>query len=263
MLPVVVAGGWEGTLLYFRTVRCAALTARVAAVWIDSSWTNVPDRSSLDGAAYSELQPKLLPRLRHGALPGAACHNPGMSALLAALVGGALAIGGALAGALATGRGQRDRWRRDTQLRVSTELLSSLQQMIRRAIHLAYLTEKPPRDTPIPGASAHFDASGSWNSSIYAALLVSPPKIADLVQGLDREVDRLLGRAREKQWSQHDFREERRALGRLAAAYLNAARVETGWSPIPIESIWAWDKSAELGWTFEAGEPDPNPQPAD
>lgn len=135
--------------------------------------------------------------------------------------------------------------------------------MIRRMIHLAYLQEKPSRWTPIPASSVHYGASGSWNSSIYAALLVSPPKIADLVQDLDREVDRLLERAREKQWSPEDFREERRALGRLAAAYLNASRGETGWSPIPIESIWAWDNSAQLSWTSEAGESNPNPQPAD
>jgi hypothetical protein len=186
-----------------------------------------------------------------------------MTAFLAALVGGALAIGGALAGALATGRGQHDRWRRDTQLRVSTELLSSLQQMIRRTIHLAYLTEKPSRDTPIPGSSPYYAASGNWNSSIYAALLVSPPKIADLVQDLDREVDRLLEEARKKQWSQNDFREERRALGRLAAAYLNASRAETGWSPIPIETIWAWDRSTEPGSISEAEESNPNPLPTD
>ena len=67
--------------------------------------------------------------------------------------------------------------------------------------------------------------------AMYAALLVSPPRIADLVQALDREADRLIDRAMEKQWSRDDFRKERRALGRLAAEYLNASRAETGWSP--------------------------------
>lgn len=56
-------------------------------------------------------------------------------------------------------------------------------------------------------------------------------------------VDRLLERALEKPWSRADFREERRALGRLAAAYLNASRAEAGWSPIPIETVWAWDEA--------------------
>ena len=172
----------------------------------------------------------------------ASCHNTGMNTLLAALVGGALAIAGGLAGAFATDRSERSRWRRDAQLRVSTELLSSLQEVIRRMIHLAYLTEKPPQPTLVPASSAYHGASVGWNSSIYAALLVSPPKIADMVQNLDREVDRLLEQALEKPWSRAEFREERRALGRLAAAYLNASRAETGWSPIPIETVWAWDE---------------------
>jgi hypothetical protein len=166
-----------------------------------------------------------------------------MNAILGALAGGALAIAGGLAGAFATDRGARSRWRRDAQLRVSTELLSSLQEVIRRMMHLAYLTEKPPQPTLTPASSAYHEASVGWNSSIYAALLVSPSKIADMVQNLDREVDRLLAQALEKPWSRADFREERRALGRLAAAYLNASRAEAGWSPIPLESLWAWDEA--------------------
>jgi len=169
-----------------------------------------------------------------------------MNALLATLVGGALAIAGGLIGAFAADRGEKSRWRRDAQLRVSTELLSSLQEVIRTMIDLAYLAEKPPRGTSL---SAFHEVSIGWNSSIYAALLVSPPKVVDLVQGLDREVDRLLGRALERRWSRADFREERRALGRLAADYLNASRAETGWSPIPLESVWAWDEATPASTT--------------
>lgn len=179
----------------------------------------------------------------------------GMSALLAALVGGALAISGTLAGAFVTGRSERNRWHRDTQLRVSIELLSSLQQVIRRMIHIAYLPDKPKLATPVPASSAYHDASASWNSSIYAALLVAPPKITELVQGLDREVDRLLKLAMEKQWSQPDFRDERRALGKRAADYVNACREQAGWSESPITSIWTWDKTAELSLESEAGVP--------
>lgn len=170
-----------------------------------------------------------------------------MTTLLAALIGGGLAIAGAFVGAFATDRRERSRWRRDAQLRVSTELLSSLQQLITAMIHLAYLTEKPSaRPALVPGSQAYREANADWNSSTYAALLVSSSKIADMVQGLDREVDRLLARALEKPWSWTEFREERRLIGRLGAAYLNAVRAETGWSPIPIESVWAWDKTDTL-----------------
>lgn len=168
-----------------------------------------------------------------------------MITLLAALIGGGLAIAGGLAGPFATDRRERNRWRRDAQLRVSTELLSSLQEVIRRMIHLAYLTEKPPRPTLTPAASAYHEASVNWDSSIYAALLVSSPKLANMVQKLDREVDRLLERAMEKSWSRTEFREERRSLGRLAATYLNASRAEVGWSSIPIETVWAWDEAID------------------
>jgi hypothetical protein len=177
------------------------------------------------------------------------CDNQGMSALLAALVGGALAIAGGVVGALTTGRGERGRWRRDTQLRVSTELLSSLQELVRRMIDLAYLTEKPPRGGRHTVSREYRDATIGWNSSIYAALLVSPPKVAELVQGLDREVDRLVDRAMEKPWSRAEFREERIGLGRLAAVYLNAARAEAGWPPITLKSVWAWDSAAPPGST--------------
>ncbi len=170
-----------------------------------------------------------------------------MDALLATLIGGALAIAGGLVGVLATHRSESSRWRRDAQLRVSTELLSSLQEVIRRMIDLAYLTDKPARGSPTAASSAYHQATIGWNSSIYAALLVSPPKLAALVQNLDREVDRLLERALEKRWSRDDFRDERRALGRLAADYLNASRAEVGWSPVPIESVWAWDGTAPDG----------------
>jgi len=184
------------------------------------------------------------------------------------LAGGAVAIFGGLAGALATGRGERDRWRRDTQLRVSTELLSSLQQLIRRIMRLAYLTEKPTISPAVKAtalaAQNYFDASASWNGSIYAALLVSPPKIAKLVQELDREVDRLLEQAMSRPWSQAEFREQRRALGRIAAKYLNASRAETGWRPIHIESIWSWDRATELSFDADAAPPNaatPDPDP--
>src|SRR5579872_1104035 len=173
------------------------------------------------------------------------CHNASMTTLIAALIGGGLAIAGGLVGVFATDRRERNRWRRDTQLKTSIELLSSLQVVIRRMIHLAYLTEKPLQPTPTPAAAAYHEASVKWNSSIYAALLVSSPEIADMVQDLDREVDRLLELALGKQWSRVEFREERRSLGRLAATYLNASRAEVGWPPIPIDTVWAWDESVE------------------
>jgi hypothetical protein len=54
-----------------------------------------------------------------------------MTTLLAALIGGGLAIAGGLVGVFTMDRRERNRWRRDAQLKASTELLSSLQEVIR------------------------------------------------------------------------------------------------------------------------------------
>jgi len=69
---------------------------------------------------------RTLPTARSGPIQ-VLWHNSAMNALLATLVGGALAIAGGVVGALATGRGEMSRWRRDAQLRASTDLLSALQ----------------------------------------------------------------------------------------------------------------------------------------
>jgi hypothetical protein len=87
------------------------------------------------------------------------CHNAGMTTLLAALIGGGLAIAGGLVGVFVTDRRGRSQWRRDAQFKVSTELLNSLQEVIRPMIHLAYLTEKPPRPTLTFTESAYHEAT--------------------------------------------------------------------------------------------------------
>jgi len=170
------------------------------------------------------------------------CRNRVMGALLATVLGGVLGITGAAVGALATGRGQANRWRRDAQLRSSTEFLAALQELVRRMIDLAHLAEKPARGDPGLESSAYRDATIAWNSAIYAALLVSPPHVAVMVQAIDREVDRLVDLAIAQRWSRAGFRDERRVLRKLAERYLNAMRSETGWPPLQIDTVWAWDE---------------------
>jgi len=54
----------------------------------------------------------------------------------------------------------------------------------------------------------------------------------------------LTRRAMAKQWTLEEFRQERDSLGRLAAKYLDAARTETGWPPLHLESLWMWDEES-------------------
>jgi hypothetical protein len=166
-----------------------------------------------------------------------------MQAFLAALVGGLLTIAGGLAAVLATSRGAQSQWRKDTQLKVSTELLSALQKRVSRINDLAYLAAKEG-DTFQNVWSAHVVSSTEWNNARHAALLVSPPEVAALLQDLDEQVDSLTGRAMAKQWTLVEFRQERDSLGRLAAKYLDAARAETGWPPLQLESLWMWTRDS-------------------
>jgi hypothetical protein len=162
--------------------------------------------------------------------------------LLAALIGGVLAVAGGLVVAISGDQGERRRWRRDTQLKVNIELLSALQGLMRRMIDYAYLQEdKRGSEHSSRLVEAYHEATIVWNSAMHAALLVSPQEVAARIPGLDREVDRLLDQVQAKAWSRTDFRRERRQLGRLAAEYLNIARTASGFPEIPLNSVWTWD----------------------
>jgi hypothetical protein len=164
-----------------------------------------------------------------------------MQAFLAALVGGLLTIGGGLAAVLITGRGVRSQWRRDTQLKVGTEVLSTLQKRVSAINDLAYLADKES-----DGGKKAWDiecaAATECNNARHAALLVSPPDVAALLQGLDAQADSLLKRAMAKQWTLEEFRKERDNLGGLAANYVDAVRAAAGWPPLQLKSLWTWDK---------------------
>lgn len=167
-----------------------------------------------------------------------------MQAFLAALVGGLLTIAGGLAAVLVTGRSMRSQWRKDTQLKVGTEVLSSLQKRVSSINDLAYLADKNSND----GQEAWLiecAAAMEWNNARHAALLVSPPEVAALLQGLDGQSDSLLVRAMAKQWTLEEFRKERYSLGQLAANYLDAVRARAGWSPLQLKSLWMWDQAEE------------------
>lgn len=145
----------------------------------------------------------------------------------------------------------RTQWRDDTQLKVSTEVLSALQEMVRRINDLAFLADKEGGDAG-DAWSAHVASATEWNNARHAALLVSSPKVVALLQDLDGQLDLLTRRAVTKQWTLVEFRKERDSIGRLAADFLDAARAETGWPPLQLKSLWMWDQAVDAG---PAGEP--------
>jgi hypothetical protein len=160
-------------------------------------------------------------------------------------VGGLLAIAGGLVTAMMLGRRDRQHWLMDAHLKATSEALAALQRLMRRIIDLAYIDSADIEADDPALVARYFDATIAWNSAMYAVLLVSPPRPAERIFALDREVDRLLDLALSRQWAITDFRTERVTLGRLAADYLVEARRETGARDISVKSIWAWDGGPE------------------
>jgi hypothetical protein len=163
-----------------------------------------------------------------------------METVLAAVAGGILAIAGGLIGARSGDRRARDQWRRDAQLQATTNLLSSLQVLMRRMINYAYLEDKAERRRD-PTVAGYEEAGIAWNSAMYQAMLLTPGEAAAIIPLLDREVDRLLDLAASRRWTRNEFRQERLELGRLAASYLTTSRRLAGFPDLPIKSIWTWD----------------------
>jgi hypothetical protein len=163
-----------------------------------------------------------------------------MQALLGPLVGGLLAITGGLLVAVATHRREQSKWRRDAQVKAAAELLSALQLVVRRMINLAYQPEKR-NEEGLAAVTRYEEATIGWNSAMYAAFLVSPAAAADLIPRLDREVDRLIDASMARVWSRAEFRQERTALGQLAADYLAINRTEVGLPAIALPSLWSWE----------------------
>jgi hypothetical protein len=187
----------------------------------------------------------------------AACHGRlgAVTSILAALIGGLLAITGGLVGIALNSRRERTRWLRDAQLAASTNLLTALQLLVRRMINVAYLDPAVWRD-PVsldpkkwkdqdpatsPEVGAFVEATVGWNNALYGALLIAPPSVAAKIPELDREVDRLVDLAVSQIWTRTEFRQERAKLGRMAAEYLRLTRSLAGLPDIELPSIWTWD----------------------
>ena len=77
-----------------------------------------------------------------------------------------------------------------------------------------------------------------------SALLVMPREVSKFIPMLDRELDRLLDAALTREWSRAEFRAERVEIGRLAAAFLDAARTNIGLDKSDVSSIWTWESDS-------------------
>jgi hypothetical protein len=102
--------------------------------------------------------------------------------------------------------------------------------------------KRRPQNAHAINTMASFDdATAGWNSARHRALLVTPFEVAAKIPELDHEVDRLLDLAHIRIWTRAEFRQERIALGRMAANYLRIARKVAGLPDIELMSIWTWD----------------------
>ena len=173
-----------------------------------------------------------------------------MGAVMAAIAGGMLAIIGTLIGAFAGRYGERERWRRDMQIELSTNALATLQRLIRATIDLAYV-ELAPRDTAVVDTPAQREirtgfegAVTAWNAAMYAVLVGGDEVLSQSVRGLDKEVDELTGAAFTQRWDRAAFRAERQRIGEMMAEHVNLARERAGLPRLTLRTIWSWADSA-------------------
>jgi len=182
-----------------------------------------------------------------------------MENILAATVGGLLALGGVYFAR----RSERRHWRRELQVRIASEALTALQGLVREITSVAYLEDVPKRHKMgrfvdehdiekgsgdvIPDVSAtppdFFAAVTSWNSAVHQILVAGTPALAQHVRSIDEEVDRLLDSALYQQWTRQGFRRERAPLGRMMAEFVDTVRNSVGLKPLSMTSVWTWD-----GW---------------
>ena len=187
-----------------------------------------------------------------------------MDTILPALAGGALAIIGTLVGTFAGRPGERERWRRDLQIELSTDTLAALQRLIRATIDLAY-AQLAPRDTTVIDTPTQreirttFEAAVTvWNAAMYAVLVGGDEVLAHSVRELDREIDQLTGAAFTRQWDRAAFRAERQRIGGMMAEYVNLARERAGLPQLSLHTIWSW---AENGTDIDAASLEPEASP--
>jgi hypothetical protein len=169
-----------------------------------------------------------------------------VSELLSGLAGAVIALVGAVGLAIYSEKRTEKRWRRDSQLAAATNLLASLQALIRNMIDYAYLPDKRQGPTVATVLNAYSQATIVWNSAMYQALLVSSRSVAEMVVALDVGVDSLLEQAQSREWSRGEFRQARLPIGRDAARYLNTARAEANLPQLQRVSIWTWDAGQPL-----------------
>jgi hypothetical protein len=178
-----------------------------------------------------------------------------MGAIITSAASGVL---GAILGVVVTwvlaGRSEHRRWKRDTQLQASVDLVNALQLLIRRIINLAFLgqeagsydnqefSDRKPKGKDALEVIANIDdAQIEWNNAQYKVMIFNPPEVVALIPALSTEVDRLLNQAHSRDWARPEFREERITIGRMAADYLKTARRVAGEPKIELASIYTWD----------------------
>lgn len=159
--------------------------------------------------------------------------------ILGVIVGGFLAIISGLVVTLMTERRSRGEWRRQAQLAAASTAIRALAGLNREIASLAISDELSIDGTSANWAAFHA-ASIEWNAARHEAALIAPQAELDALARLDREFDRVLERAIEKQWEPSQFRGERAVLGQLATAYVNLVRSTANEGEQNLPSIWSW-----------------------
>ncbi len=178
--------------------------------------------------------------------------------LVAASLGGVLAIAGGVVSVVVRRWQEQRHWYREHQIQLVGEAMAAAQRIMRIITTIAYGEPRPydqlttPGDSPAspgvyyPGGDGSddlYDAMTEWNSALHRLLISAPSEIVRRTREIDLELDRLLDAAYDRRWSREAFRAERVLAGRLLLDLGKSARTHSGFGDLQVdgESIWTWD----------------------
>jgi hypothetical protein len=150
----------------------------------------------------------------------------------AAIMASLAAIFGLVIGRLWDSRLESVRWRRDQCVRVY-EHATSAYYKVREAMRMLALTE--PGTSESEAAENKVRTTGAeWDRCMVAVWLHGSEPVAEAIQQVDLEVERLLNRIRSCQLTWEEFQEERRPVARRLDAFIEEIRKELKRPPVQV-----------------------------
>lgn len=143
------------------------------------------------------------------------------AAILAALAG----LLGLAIGRLWDSRAEATRWKRDQRIRIYESLADSYYQ-VREALRSLAMSEPNTAESEAAEVHVYESVASGWNQHVVAAWLHGSPAVISAVENLDRNVVKLFLLSRARQFTWHEFQEERVPAQEALEQYIESVRKE-------------------------------------